>query len=108
MKIVFFTGAGMSRESGLQTFRDSAGLWEGYRFEDVASSEAWQRTPAMVLEFYNMRRRSVRADEPNAAHWAIAEFQREVQGGGHGVSVVTQNVDDLHERAGTTGVIHLH
>lgn len=108
MKIVFFTGAGISRESGLQTFRDSDGLWEGYRFEDVASPEAWERNPAMVLEFYNMRRRSVRAAEPNAAHRMIAEFQREVQGGGHEVGVVTQNVDDLHERAGTTGVIHLH
>ncbi|GAB4451933.1 MAG: NAD-dependent deacylase [Armatimonadaceae bacterium] len=104
MRIVFFTGAGISRESGLQTFRDSDGLWEGQAVEDVCSVEAWNRTPDRVLAFYNERRRAVRQAVPNAAHHAIAALE----GSGHDVAVVTQNVDDLHERAGSTTVVHLH
>jgi NAD-dependent deacetylase len=104
MKIIVFTGAGVSRESGLQTFRDSKdGLWEGHRVEDVASIDGWRRDPQRVLDFYNQRRRDVLAAMPNAGHLSLAELER-----GHDVTVITQNVDDLHERAGSTKVIHLH
>lgn len=104
MKIVVFTGAGVSRESGLRTFRDSVdGLWEGYDIEEVASIRGWWRDPAKVLDFYNYRRREVRNAQPNAAHLAIAELEAN-----HQVVVITQNIDDLHERAGSTRVIHLH
>jgi NAD-dependent deacetylase len=102
-KVVVFTGAGISAESGLKTFRGDDGLWEGHRVEDVATPEAWARNPALVLEFYNERRRQVRAAQPNAAHRALVDLER-----GYDVSIVTQNVDDLHERAGSTRVLHLH
>jgi len=101
--LVFFTGAGISAESGLRTFRDSDGLWEEYRIEDVATPEAWARDPALVLDFYNQRRSQTIAALPNAAHLAIAELEQHFE-----VDVVTQNIDDLHERAGSTSVLHLH
>ena len=97
------TGAGISAESGLQTFRGAGGLWEGHRVEDVASPQAWASNPSLVLEFYNQRRRAVRAAEPNAAHRALFELERK-----YDVRIITQNVDDLHERAGSRGVLHLH
>jgi len=102
-KLVVLSGAGISAESGLATFRDSGGLWEGYKVEDVATPEAWQKNPSLVLEFYNQRRRSARAAKPNRGHEVIAELQREFD-----VTVITQNVDDLHERAGSKTVLHLH
>jgi NAD-dependent deacetylase len=101
--IVVLTGAGISAESGLKTFRGDGGLWEGHRVEDVATPEAWARDPALVLEFYNERRRHVRAAQPNAAHKALVELEQ-----AYDVHVVTQNVDDLHERAGSSQVLHLH
>ncbi len=104
MKIVVFTGAGLSRESGLQTFRDSDGLWEGHRVEDVCTVDAWRRQPQVVLDFYNQRRREVQAAVPNAAHRAIADLAAS----GHSMTVVTQNIDDLHERAGVERVLHVH
>ncbi len=103
MRIVFFTGAGVSAESGLRTFRDSDGLWEEYRIEDVATPEAFARDPELVLRFYDLRREQLLQARPNAAHEAIAALERVAQ-----VDVVTQNVDDLHERAGSTRVLHLH
>lgn len=102
-KIVVFTGAGVSAESGLSTFRDSGGLWEQYRIEDVATHTAWLRNPELVIEFYNQRRRQLKTVEPNAAHYAIAELEKK-----YDVYVITQNVDDLHERAGSTKILHLH
>ncbi|MBS1532871.1 MAG: NAD-dependent deacylase [Bacteroidetes bacterium] len=102
-KIVVLTGAGISAESGLKTFRDSDGLWEGYDIEEVATPEAWSRNPALVQEFYNMRRKSVLEAEPNAAHYALAELEKN-----YDVTVITQNIDDLHERGGSTRVLHLH
>ena len=104
-RIVVFSGAGISAESGLQTFRAADGLWEEHRLEDVATPEAWRRDPAQVLRFYNERRRAVRAAEPNAAHRALAELER---AGDAEVWVITQNIDDLHERAGSSRVLHLH
>lgn len=101
--LVVLTGAGISAESGLRTFRDSDGLWEGYAIEDVATPRAWQRNPRLVLDFYNTRRRDVRAANPNAAHLALAELENDYK-----VTVITQNVDDLHERAGSTNILHLH
>lgn len=101
--VVVLSGAGISAESGLKTFRGDGGLWEGHRVEDVATPEAWARDPALVLEFYNQRRRQVRAAEPNAAHRALVDLGR-----AYDVHVVTQNVDDLHERAGSSQVLHLH
>lgn len=102
-KIVVLTGAGVSAESGVSTFRDSNGLWENYKVEDVASIEGWYRDPALVLEFYNARRAQLAHVKPNAAHIAIASLEEE-----YDVTVVTQNVDNLHERAGSTRIIHLH
>lgn len=102
-RLVVFSGAGVSAESGLRTFRDSDGLWENYRIEDVATPEAWARDPANVLHFYDLRRAQVLAAQPNTAHLAIAELERCFE-----VVVITQNIDDLHERAGSTHVIHLH
>ncbi len=102
-KVVVLTGAGVSADSGLQTFRDSGGLWGRYAISEVATPEAWSRNPGLVLEFYNERRRQARAAEPNAAHRAIAALEQQYE-----VIVVTQNVDDLHERAGSTTVIHVH
>ncbi len=102
-KIVVLTGAGMSAESGISTFRDSDGLWENHPVEDVASIDGFRRNPKLVLDFYNARRRSYVGCKPNAAHMALAEMQSE-----YDVQIVTQNVDDLHERAGSKHVIHLH
>ncbi len=101
--LVVLTGAGMSAESGLKTFRDSGGLWEGYEVQDVATPEAWQRNPQLVLRFYNERRRDLLQAKPNAGHLALAELESKFR-----VTVITQNVDDLHERAGSTNVLHLH
>lgn len=102
-KLIALTGAGISAESGLRTFRDSDGLWEGYRIEDVATPRAWRRDPALVQDFYNMRRRDVLAAAPNAAHQALAALQEH-----YDVHIITQNIDDLHERAGSQNVLHLH
>jgi len=102
-KLVVLTGAGISAESGLKTFRDSDGLWEGYNVEDVATPGAWHRDPQLVLDFYNMRRKNVLEAQPNAAHIGLAELEKH-----YDVSIVTQNIDDLHERAGSTNVMHLH
>ena len=102
-KITVLTGAGVSAESGISTFRDSNGLWENYRVEDVASIEGWYRNPAVVLDFYNQRRRQLKDAQPNAAHRAIASLEQD-----YDVTVVTQNVDNLHERAGSTKIIYLH
>jgi len=100
---VVFTGAGMSAESGIQTFRGTDGLWENHRIEDVATPEAWYRNPELVLEFYNQRRKGVLSAEPNGGHLRIASWQYDFS-----VIVVTQNIDDLHERAGSNHVVHLH
>lgn len=102
-KLVVFSGAGISAESGVQTFRDSNGLWENHRVEDVASPEGFERNPQMVLDFYNARRRQLNEVTPNKAHLILAELENVFE-----VSIITQNVDDLHERAGSTKVIHLH
>jgi len=102
-KIVVFTGAGVSAESGLQTFRDAGGLWNNYSIYDVATPEAWERNPQLVLDFYNARREQALGALPNEAHQAIAELEQKFE-----VVVVTQNVDDLHEKAGSTNVIHVH
>jgi NAD-dependent deacetylase len=101
--VVILSGAGISAESGIPTFRASDGLWEGHRIEDVATPEAWERNPRLVLEFYNQRRKTAMEAEPNPGHRIIAELESEFE-----VSVITQNVDDLHERAGSRHVIHLH
>lgn len=102
-KIVVLTGAGISAESGIRTFRDAGGLWEGYKIEDVATPEAWHRNPGIVLEFYNERRKQLLETIPNAAHYSLAELETS-----HDIIVITQNVDDLHERAGSKNIIHLH
>lgn len=101
--LVVLSGAGISAESGLKTFRDSDGLWEGYNIEDVATPRAWERNPQLVLDFYNFRRKNVLDARPNAAHFGIAELQKQ-----YDVTVITQNIDDLHERAGSENVMHLH
>ena len=102
-KLVVLSGAGMSQESGLKTFRDMDGLWENYRVEDVASIDGWYRDPELVMDFYNQRRKQLLTAEPNAGHYGIAELENWFD-----VTVITQNVDDLHERAGSSKVIHLH
>ncbi len=102
-KLVVLTGAGISAESGLMTFRDGDGLWENHRIEDVATPRAWKRNPQLVLDFYNMRRKNVLDAQPNAAHLGLAELEEY-----YDVHIVTQNIDDLHERAGSTRVMHLH
>lgn len=102
-KLVVLTGAGISAESGLRTFRDSDGLWEGYNIEDVATPRAWKKDPQLVLDFYNYRRKDVAKAEPNAAHFGLAELQKDFN-----VYIITQNIDDLHERAGSEKVLHLH
>ena len=102
-KITVLTGAGVSAESGISTFRDSDGLWENHNVEDVASIEGWYRNPSLVLDFYNARRAQLPDVRPNAAHAAIAGLEKD-----YDVTVVTQNVDNLHERAGSTRIIHLH
>ncbi len=101
--IVVLSGAGISAESGLKTFRDSDGLWMGHNIEDVATPRAFKKNPQLVLDFYNMRRRDVAEAIPNKAHFALAELEKE-----YNVTIITQNIDDLHERAGSTNVIHLH
>lgn len=102
-KIVILTGAGISAESGIQTFRGAGGLWDGHRIEDVASPEGWQRDKELVLNFYNLRRAQLLTVRPNAAHEALVELEKK-----YDVTVITQNVDDLHERAGSSHVVHLH
>jgi len=102
-KIVVLTGAGISAESGLKTFRDSDGLWEGYNIEDVATPEAWTRNPSLVQQFYNERRKAVLEAQPNAAHFALAKLEEK-----YDVTIITQNIDDLHERGGSTNVVYLH
>lgn len=104
MKIVVFTGAGVSAESGLGTFRDADGLWEKYRIEDVCTHEAWLRNPQLCVDFYNARRRDTLAAQPNAAHYAIARLQQAFPD----TQIITQNIDDLHERAGSVNITHLH
>ena len=102
-KLVVLTGAGISAESGLKTFRDSDGLWEGYNIHNVATPGAWRKNPGLVLEFYNMRRRNVLDAKPNAAHIGLANLEKKFD-----ITIITQNVDDLHERAGSSNVLHLH
>ena len=102
-RLVVLTGAGISAESGLKTFRDSDGLWEGYDVTQVATPGAWEKDPGMVLDFYNMRRRDVKAAFPNAAHLGLAKLESAFD-----VQIITQNIDDLHERAGSSNVLHLH
>ncbi|MBN8578289.1 MAG: NAD-dependent deacylase [Cytophagales bacterium] len=102
-KLVVLTGAGISAESGIATFRDAGGLWEGYKVEDVATPEAWDRNPALVLDFYNQRRRKAHEVKPNRGHEILAELEKHFN-----VTIITQNVDNLHERAGSSRVIHLH
>lgn len=102
-KIVVLTGAGVSAESGISTFRDSDGLWENYPVEDVATIDAWYRNPELMIDFYNMLRQNLAKVQPNDAHRIVAELEQQYK-----VVVVTQNVDNLHERAGSTEIIHLH
>jgi len=102
-KLVVLTGAGMSAESGIRTFRDSDGLWNEYRIEDVCTIEAWQRNPALVNDFYNQRRMELLNVKPNNGHIGLAELEKSFD-----VQIITQNVDNLHERAGSTKVLHLH
>ena len=102
-KVVVLTGAGISAESGIRTFRDSNGLWEDHRIEDVATPSAWVRNRELVLEFYNQRRRQLLTCKPNQAHVALAELEQKYE-----VTIITQNVDNLHEAGGSTHVIHLH
>lgn len=102
-KIIVFSGAGVSAESGLRTFRDSDGLWEEYNVYDVATPEAWAANPKLVLEFYNKRRKQILEAQPNAAHHALVELEKK-----YDVHIITQNIDNLHERAGSSKVLHLH
>ena len=102
-KLVVLSGAGISAESGLKTFRDSDGLWEGFNIEDVATPRAWKKDPQLVLDFYNYRRKNVLDAQPNAAHTGLAKLEEL-----YDVTVITQNIDDLHERAGSSNVLHLH
>lgn len=103
MSVVVLSGAGISADSGLATFRDSGGLWEGYDIQEVATIDAWHRNKERVLKFYNHRRKQAAEANPNPAHTAIADLEKNYE-----VSVITQNVDDLHERAGSKSVLHLH
>ena len=102
--LVVFTGSGMSAESGIKTFRASDGLWENHPVEEVATPQGWKRNPQQVLDFYNQRREQIRRAKPNAAHKALAALEQS----GFDVSIITQNIDDLHERAGSRHVLHLH
>ncbi|MEL7263872.1 MAG: NAD-dependent deacylase [Planctomycetota bacterium] len=110
MNILVLTGAGISAESGIPTFRDADGLWEGHRFEDVATPEAFARDPATVHRFYNERRKTLQQDsiQPNSAHLALAEFETWAVAAGHSFLLVTQNIDNLHARAGSQNVLHMH
>jgi NAD-dependent deacetylase len=101
--LVVLTGAGISSESGISTFRDSGGLWEQYKIEDVATPEAWKKDPKLVLEFYNQRRKQLLECSPNEAHYNLVALEKYFN-----VHIITQNVDDLHERAGSKNVLHLH
>jgi NAD-dependent deacetylase len=102
-KVVVLSGAGISAESGISTFRDSGGLWEKHRIEDVATYDAWVRNQDMVMKFYNLRRKQLYEVEPNAGHYALAKLEEKFD-----VQIITQNVDDLHERAGSKNILHLH
>jgi NAD-dependent deacetylase len=102
-RLAILSGAGVSKESGINTFRDSNGLWEQYPVEEVASIEGWYKNPQLMLRFYNMRRKDLQSREPNKAHKIIAELEKHFK-----IDVITQNVDNLHERAGSTNIIHLH
>jgi len=102
-RLVVLTGAGISAESGLKTFRDSDGLWEGFDINEVATATAWRKNPELVLDFYNERRKNVKNVQPNSAHIALAELEKDFN-----VTIITQNIDDLHERGGSTNVLHLH
>ncbi|GAA4463333.1 NAD-dependent deacylase [Nibrella saemangeumensis] len=102
-KIVVLSGAGISAESGIATFRDSNGLWENHRIEDVATPDAWQRNPDLVLDFYNQRRKQALNVQPNAGHFALVKLEEY-----YDVTIITQNVDNLHEKAGSSDVVHLH
>jgi NAD-dependent deacetylase len=102
-KLVALTGAGISAESGIPTFRDSGGLWEGYPVEEVATPQGWMRNPALVLDFYNQRRKNALNVKPNRGHEILAELEQE-----YDVTIITQNVDNLHERAGSSNIIHIH
>jgi NAD-dependent deacetylase len=102
-KLVVFTGAGISAESGIKTFRDSGGLWEEYDINEVATPQAWEKNQALVLDFYNKRRKQVLEAQPNDAHFALVELEKK-----YDVHIITQNIDDLHERAGSQKVLHLH
>jgi len=103
LRLVVLSGAGISAESGIKTFRDSGGLWEDHDIMDVATPQAWTKNMELVLEFYNQRRRQLHEAQPNAAHYLLAELEKYFD-----VQIITQNVDDLHERAGSTNVLHLH
>lgn len=102
-RLVIFTGAGVSAESGIKTFRDSGGLWEEFKIEDVATPEAWNKNKELVLDFYNQRRKQVMEAKPNAMHGFLADLQKTFD-----IHIITQNIDDLHERAGSKKVLHLH
>ena len=102
-KLVILTGAGMSQESGIRTFRDSDGLWEEYKITDVATPEAWERNPELVMKFYNDRRKQLYESDPNAGHLGLVDLEQDFD-----VRIITQNIDDLHERAGSSNVLHLH
>jgi len=102
-KIIVFSGAGISAESGLKTFRDSDGLWENYDLREVATPEAWEKDPKLVLDFYNLRRKQVIDSSPNKSHYALVELEKKFN-----VEIITQNIDDLHERAGSSKILHLH
>jgi NAD-dependent deacetylase len=102
-RLVVFTGAGISAESGIKTFRDTGGLWEEYNINEVATPQAWEKNKELVLDFYNKRRKQVLESEPNEAHYALVELEKK-----YDVHIITQNIDDLHERAGSKKVIHLH
>jgi NAD-dependent deacetylase len=102
-RLVILTGAGMSQESGIRTFRDMDGLWEEYDIEDVATPEAWRRNPELVMRFYNDRRKQLYESEPNAGHRGLVDLEKDFD-----VRIITQNIDDLHERAGSSSVLHLH
>lgn len=102
-KIVVLSGAGISAESGIKTFRDSDGLWEGHNVLDVATPEGWQKNPELVLDFYNQRRKQLQEVQPNLGHQILADLEKDFQ-----VAIITQNVDNLHEKAGSTNVLHLH
>lgn len=102
-KLVVFTGAGISAESGIKTFRDSGGLWEEYDINEVATSQAWEKNQSLVLDFYNKRRKQIKEAQPNQAHQILVELEKK-----YDVQIITQNIDDLHERAGSKKVLHLH